>query len=403
MTTRVFDGLKVLDAAGFIAAPSAATILSDFGAEVIKIEPPGEGDPFRLIYRLPNLPVSEHNYLWMQVARNRRGLALNLKSAEGQAVLHRLVRAADVLITNYPPHVRGRLGLAYAQLAPLNPRLIYASLTGYGETGPEANKPGFDANTYWARSGLTDLVRSDPEGPPASAANGAGDQPTSGMLYAAIVTALYRRERTGLGGMVSTSLIANGAWANALTIQAALVGAEIPYRRPRTAPRNALTNYYRCREGRWFILSLVAEDKAWPSFAPLVGIAHLMDDPRFATTEARRAHAAELVAELDQAFAKRDSAEWQALFEAAGHTVGVVARTTDVEHDPQMRLAGAIVPGDGIPGTGLTVDSPFQISGETKVRPQPAPAVGQDSEAILRAHGYGEDEIERLRRTGVIG
>lgn len=400
---HVFEGLKVIDAAGYIAASGAATILSDFGADVIKIEPPGDGDGFRKVYRMPNQAVSEHNYLWMQVARNRRALALDLKSNDGQAVLWRLVQSADVFIINAPPPTRQRLGMAYSQLQPLNSRLIYASLTGYGETGPEAAKPGFDATTYWARSGLADLVRPDPEGPPANPANGMGDQPAAGMLYAAIVTALYRRERTGLGAMVSTSLIANGAWANAMSIQAALVGGEVVYRQPRSQPRNALTNYYRCRDGRWFILSLIAEEKYWPDFAPLVGIGHLLADPRFATLQARRSHPSELTAILDIAFAKRDSSEWQALFEAAGHTVGLIARTADVVRDEQMRIAGAIVPGDGIPGTGLTVGSPFQMTGEEKVRPRPAPSVGQHSYEVLREAGYGAEDIERLRRNGVVG
>ncbi len=400
---RVFEGLKVIDAAGFIAAPGAATILSDFGADVIKIEPPGEGDSFRNLYRLPNLAMSEHNYLWMQVARNRRSLALDLKNNQGQAVLWRLVQSADVFITNAPPGTRERLGLAYSQLEPLNPRLIYASLTAYGETGAEAARPGFDTTTYWARSGLADLVRPDPEGPPANTATGMGDQPSAGMLFAAIVTALYRRDRTGRGAMVSTSLIANGAWANAMSIQAALVGGEVLHRQPRSRPRSALTNYYRCRDGRWFIVSLVTDEKSWASFAPLVGVGHLKDDPRFATLQARRVHAAELTAELDIAFAQRDSTEWSALFAAADHTLSLIAHTADVVHDEQMRVAGAIVPGDGIPGTGLTVDSPLQISDEQKMRPQPAPEVGQHTDEVLHEAGYSAQEILSLRREGVVG
>ncbi|MGI4812373.1 MAG: CaiB/BaiF CoA transferase family protein [Janthinobacterium lividum] len=400
---RVFDGLKVLDVAGYIAAPGAATILSDFGADVIKIEAPGDGDPFRKVYRMPNQAISDHNYLWTMAARNRRALALNLKRPEGQQVLQRLVQAADVLITNYPPHVRGSLGLTYEQLNGLNPRLIYASFTGYGETGPEAAKPGFDATAYWSRSGLADLVRPDPDGPPASAANGMGDQPSGGMLYGAIVTALYRRERTGQGGMVSSSLIANGAWANAMSIQAALVGGEVVYRQPRQRPRNALANYYRCRDARWFILSLIAEERMWPSFAALVGLSHLLSDPRFIDSPARREHAAELAAQLDGAFAQRDSDAWQSLFEDAGHTVGIVARSADALHDEQMRIAGALVPGDGIPGSGLTVDSPFRLSDENKVRPRPAPAVGQHSDEILQAHGYDAEAIRQLRDSGVVG
>lgn len=399
---RVFEGLKVIDAAGYVAAPGAATILSDFGADVIKIEPPGQGDGYRKVFRMPNQAVSDHNYLWMMVARNRRALALDLKQTQGQAVLHQLLRGADVMITNAPSHTRLQLGLAYEQIEPLNARLIYAALTGYGETGPESKKPGFDATTYWARSGLADLVRPDPDGPPANAANGMGDQPSGAVLFAAIVTALYRRERTGLGGMVTTSLIANGAWANAMQIQAALVGGELEYRLPRSRPRNALTNYYRCRDGRWFILSMIAEEKSWPGFAPLIGLGHLRNDARFETLAARRENAVELCLQLDAAFSLQDAAYWQALFEAAGHTVSIVSRTQDLVHDEQMRLTKVIVPADGIPGSGMTVDSPFQISGENKVRPRPAPALGQHSDEILREAGFTKEQIDHLRQTGVV-
>ena len=155
----IFEGLKVLDCASFIAAPAAATVLSDFGADVIKIEPPGAGDPYRNLPNLPGYPHSEHNFAWMLEARNKRSLALDLSKPEGQAVLHKLAAQADVFITNYPPQVRARLGITHDHLAPHNERLIYASFTGYGEKGEEANKPGFDSNAYWARSGLMDLVR----------------------------------------------------------------------------------------------------------------------------------------------------------------------------------------------------------------------------------------------------
>ncbi len=163
---RIFEGLTVLDCASFIAAPAAATILADFGAEVIKIEPPA-GDPFRQLPQLPGNPKSEHNWAWMLESRNKQGLALDLSKADGQAVLYRMVPRADVFITNFPPAVRRRLGIAYKDLAPLNERLVYASFTGYGENGQEANKPGFDSNAWWARSGMMDLVRPDHAGPPA--------------------------------------------------------------------------------------------------------------------------------------------------------------------------------------------------------------------------------------------
>ena len=158
----IFEGLKVLDCASFIAAPAAATVLSDFGADVIKIEPPGAGDPYRNLPNLPGYPHSEHNFAWLLESRNKKSIALDLTKPEGQAVLHKLAAEADVFITNMPPQVRQKLGITYDHLAPHNERLIYASFTGYGEKGEEANKPGFDSNAYWARSGLMDLVRADP-------------------------------------------------------------------------------------------------------------------------------------------------------------------------------------------------------------------------------------------------
>ncbi|HTB03111.1 MAG TPA: CoA transferase, partial [Bradyrhizobium sp.] len=210
MEKGIFEGLKVLDCASFIAAPAAATVLSDFGADVIKIEPPVTGDPYRNLTSLPGYPASAHNFAWMLESRNKKSLALHLGKPEGKAVLYRLAAEADVFITNFPPGVRQRLGITYEELAPLNPRLIYASFTGYGEKGEEANKPGFDSNAYWARSGLMDLVRADTDTTPARSVAGMGDHPCAMALYGAIVTALYKRMQTGKGSHVSSSLMANG-------------------------------------------------------------------------------------------------------------------------------------------------------------------------------------------------
>ena len=226
MEKGIFEGLKVLDCASFIAAPAAATVLSDFGADVIKIEPPGSGDPYRNLPNLPGYPASEHNFAWLLESRNKRSLALDLSKAEGQSVLHRLAADADVFITNYPPAVRERLGITYDHLAPQNTRLIYASFTGYGEKGEEANKPGFDSNAYWARSGLMDLVRADIHTTPARSIAGMGDHPCAMAFYGAIVTALYKRERTGKGSHVSSNLMANGVWAASVLAQAKLCGAK---------------------------------------------------------------------------------------------------------------------------------------------------------------------------------
>src|SRR5207249_9125956 len=192
---------KVIDCASFIAGPAAATVMSDFGAEVIKIEPPGAGDPYR---RRATPPVGSglaSNPGFVLDGRNKKSLALDLREPAGQAVLRRLVGEADVFITNYPPPVRRRLGITYEDLAPLNPRLIYASFTGYGETGPEADKPGFDATAWWACSGLLHLVRAGEEASAARSLTGMGDHLVALATYGGIVTALYQCARTGMCGL----------------------------------------------------------------------------------------------------------------------------------------------------------------------------------------------------------
>jgi crotonobetainyl-CoA:carnitine CoA-transferase CaiB-like acyl-CoA transferase len=400
MEKGIFEGLKVLDCASFIAAPAAATVLSDFGADVVKIEPPGAGDPYRNLPNLPGYPRSEHNFAWLLEARNKKSLALDLSKAEGQAVLHRLAADADVFITNYPPPVRRRLGVTYEDIGPLNARLIYASFTGYGEVGEEAHRPGFDSNAWWARSGLMDVVRPHAGAPPARSVAGMGDHPSAIALFAAIVTALYRRERTGQGAHVGSSLMANGAWANGVYIQAQLCGATFYPRQPRENALNALTNHYLCRDQRWLMLSLLDQERQWPRLAACIGRAELVNDPRFATGSSRQAHARELISILDAVFAAKDLAVWRALLDANGLVTGAVATLEDIPGDRQMLANDVLVP--FADGAVLTVNSPFWVAQADKVRPRPAPGIGEHSDEVLRAIGYGDADIARLRAGGAV-
>lgn len=400
MEPRIFEGLKVLDCASFIAAPAAATILSDFGATVIKIEPPGGGDPFRRLPELPGNPRSVHNYAWILEARNKRSLALDLATAEGQAVLRRLLIETDVFITNFPPAVRRRLGITYEDLGPSNPRLIYASLSGYGEIGTEASKPGFDSNAWWARSGLMDVVRSEAGATPARSVPGMGDHPSAVALYAAIVTALYRREHTAKGGQVATSLMANGVWSNGYFIQASLCGANVEPRPRREHAFSALSNHYQCRDGRWLILSLLNEDRQWPILVGCLDRSDLLDDPLFATRPARHANARALIAILDEVFATRDLGAWRAILDAAGLIFGVVATVDDIAGDEQMRVNDVVVEFEN--DAMLTINSPLWVEGADKVRPRRPPALGEHSDEILRAAGYDDAAIRELRVNGIV-
>jgi formyl-CoA transferase len=398
VTEPLFAGLKVIDCASWIAGPAAATILSDFGADVIKVEPPGAGDPWRASTPVPGKTA---DYYWQLTSRNKRSLALDLKHAEGRAVLYRLIATADVFVVNFPISVRARLKIAAADLLPLNPRLIYASLTAYGEKGEEADKTGFDATAYWARTGLMDMVRATPETDPARSMPGMGDHPSGTGLYAAIVTALYRREKTGKGGEVQSSLLQNGLWANACAVQSRLFGEHIPFRAPRTKAVSALANHYRCRDGRWFIMAMHNEDKQWPGFLVAIGRPELGEDPRFATRDARKKNASALVGVLDAVFATRDLTSWRAILDAAGVTFGVVNTVDEASDDAQFTAIGALVP--FADGKGLTVASPFHVVGAEKVAPRRAPGVGQHNDAVLAEAGYSADSIADLRRLGVLG
>src|SRR5260370_6606713 len=194
-TDNIFSGLKVVDLASFIAGPGAAVTLSDFGADVIKVEQP-TGDTWRIAYKIAPQPSSEDSYPWHLNNRNKRGLALDLKSSEADDILQRLAKWADVLIVNTPHPARKRLKLTYEDVAAWNPRLIYADVTGYGDKGPDADLPGFDITADWARSGLLSLTR-DAGAPPTLPVAGSGDNATAIGLFGAIVTGLYGRERRG--------------------------------------------------------------------------------------------------------------------------------------------------------------------------------------------------------------
>jgi crotonobetainyl-CoA:carnitine CoA-transferase CaiB-like acyl-CoA transferase len=400
MEKGIFEGLKVLDCASFIAAPAAATVLSDFGADVIKIEPPVTGDPYRHLPQLPGYPSSPHNFAWMLESRNKKSLALDLSKPDGQVVLHRLAAEADVFITNFPPAVRARLKMTYAELAPLNARLIYASFTGYGEKGEEANKPGFDSNAYWARSGLMDLVRADLDTTPARSVAGMGDHPCAMAFYGAIVTALYKRERTGKGSHVSSNLMANGVWAASVLAQAKLCGATFHPRRPRERALNAVTNHYKCRDGRWIMLSLLNEDRQWPTLARCLDREDFITDARFATKADRHARSVELIRCFDEIFVTRDLAEWRGILDGNGLVFGVVGILDDIPNDKQMLENEVLVPFEN--DTMLTVNSPIWVDGSKKVQPRRPPELGEHSDEILRGAGYDEAAIARLRSSGAV-
>src|SRR6202030_554848 len=298
---NIFSDLKVVDFASFIAGPSAAVILSDFGADVIKVEPPA-GDMWRIGHKIPPQPQAKDAYPWHLANRNKRGIVLDLKSPSARPVVERLVKWADVLIVNTPHPARKRLMLEYEDVVRWNPRLIYADLTGFGEKGPDADFPGFDITAYWARSGLLSMTR-DAGAPPTWPVAGSGDNATAGRLFGAIVTALYRRERTGKGSHVTTSLLAEGVWSASVSIQAALCDAKFFAPHDRKNPANAALNVYRAADDTWFVL-LVTPDKM-AAVAKAIDRTDLVTDPRFSDPAKLVQNMPQLAAILDEVFSSQ--------------------------------------------------------------------------------------------------
>jgi formyl-CoA transferase len=396
------DGVKVLDVATWIAAPAAAVVLGDYGADVVKVEQPGEGDPHRRNgASLPSVPKSDVNYLWHLDARNKRSVALDLKHPAGRAALDHLIGWADVLITNFPHPVRERLRLRYDDVKARNPRLVYASFTGYGEAGPDKDQQGFDSNAYFGRSGISDLGRYDGQ-PPGVPLPAQGDRASSMSLVSAILMALLQRARTGEGTMVATSLYANGLWSNGVMAQAALVDAYIGPRPPRDTPRSALANYYETRDGRWMLLSLVNEDAAFPHLCRALGKTALLEDPRFRTTAERRLHARELTAILDPILKSRSWAEWHETLAAAKLTHALIGKAQDLPDDVQAVAAKAVVATD-IAEMPRTIASPFEIAGITPRVATAGPSVGQHTDDVLAEAGLSAQEITALRESGATG
>jgi len=396
---NIFSGLKVVDLASFIAGPSAAVILSDFGADVIKVEPPS-GDFWRHGHQIPPQPQASDPYPWHLANRNKRGITLDMKSPRALPVLERLVKWADVLIVNTPHPARKRLKLEYDDVVQWNRRLIYADVTGFGEKGPDADLPGFDITAYWARSGLLSMTR-DAGAPPTWPVAGSGDNATAVGLYSAIVTALYRRERTGQGSYVTTSLLAEGVWSASVSIQAALSGAKFFGLHDRKNPANAALNVYRSADDTWFVL-IVTPDKL-TAVANAIGRADLLTDPRFSEPAKLMQNMPQLTAILDEVFGAQPMAHWYEAFNSVHVPFGAVRGPQEVIDDPQLRMNEIVVPLEGAGGKlTSTVSSPIQVHGVTKVPAKRAPSLGENNEEVLKELGFSASEISALLSNGAV-
>ena len=399
-TDYLLDGIKVIDAASFIAGPSAATIMSDYGAEVLKIEPRA-GDSLRNLITNGRMPEGKENYCWELTSRNKKSISLDLKTEEAHEILIKLIKESDVFITNMPFPVREKLKITAKDIRPHTSNIIYASLTGYGEVGPDKNRTAYDSMAWWARSGLMDFVRPSNNHSVAWSTPGMGDHPTGMALYGAIMTALYKRETTGEGCEVSTSLMANGAWANGVFIQAALMDIEFPQRNE-PVPRHPFYDFYDTKDEREFALGMINSRVEWPKLIEVLERPDWSDRELYDFNDPF-ANADILREELSKEFIKRNLNEIDDILRDSGVTYGILGRTTDHGEDEQFIQTETIVPlaHDSFEKL-MTINSPFQMKEHEKVEFQRAPNIGENTFEVLLKLGYSDEEIKSMKENGSV-
>ncbi len=393
---HLLEDITVIDAATFLAGPGASTILADFGANVIKLEPPG-GDGYRTL--VGNYPVPYH---WLLTSRNKRSLVVDLSKDAGQDLVHRLIKKADVFTTNF---LRGQLAkyrLEYETLIDLNPRLVFAHISGYGLQGPDADKRAFDVTGWWARTGLMEFIR-EPNQTPLPMSPGMGDHCTATALFGCIMTGLYRREKTGEGSFVSTSLAANGVWANGMALQGVVAGNNIGTYRQKKGWPNPFTDAYQCAEGDYVVLAVINTAREYPQLAAALDRSDWLADERFADVGAVMKNRAEFRLALGEAIGQLPFEEVGRRLDQAGVTYSRVQPMADILEDEQMRANGIVVPTeDEGEGYDLTIGSPINVAEAPKRKPSRAPDVGANSVEVLREMDVTDDEIQALLGSGVV-
>jgi crotonobetainyl-CoA:carnitine CoA-transferase CaiB-like acyl-CoA transferase len=374
-------GVRVVELAMWVAGPSAAGVMADWGADVIKVEPPG-GDPQRQVFGAIGVG-RQHAVPPFEVDnRGKRSVVLDLTTNRGRQHLERLIAAADVFVTNLRPAALERLGLDHGSLLGRYPALVYGCITGYGLDGPDRDRAGYDAGAFWARSGLAHTFAPPGELGPALRA-GMGDHITGMTLAAGVTAKLVERARTGRGGLAATSLLRTGMYSIAWDFGVQLRFGRRERTRARHESRTPLTNSYLAGDGRGFWLICLEVDRHWPKLAAAIGREDLAADPRFAGGTAQRAHSVELIAELDAVFATRPYHEWASRFDAADVWYAPINSLTDALDDPQVLASGGIVEMSPRPGEDpyQAIASPVDFDGRPQ-RPGPVPLLGEHTSDV---------------------
>jgi crotonobetainyl-CoA:carnitine CoA-transferase CaiB-like acyl-CoA transferase len=401
---RPLEGIRVLDCGVYHAGPGGPAILADLGAEVIKVERPGVGDPMRQAKQIGSIRLElpgDRSVFFEGANRNKKSVALELKTPKGQEALHRLVARSDVFLTNMRRPALERLNIGYPLFREINPKIIYTSVSAFGPKGPDGNAGGFDYQGQ-ARAGIM-YSMGDEGAPPAACQFGLIDQVTAILVSHQIVTALFMRERTGVGQEVHVSILSAAMYLNYFNVLiAGVAGFEVP--RHSRATENPMRNYYQCSDGRWLMMTLTPPTRHWTPLCKALGRPDLERDSRYDTDEKRSEHARELVALFDQIFATRPRNEWLDIFREHDLFCCAVNRLNELADDPQI-IANEYLTDLEHPTVGkVKIPAYFGSFSEAEAgTTRAAPELGEHTEEVLSGLcGYSAAEIAELKRAGAM-
>ena len=394
--SQPLENIKVVDLTRTLAGPFCTQNLADMGADVIKIEEPNDGDETR---KWPPIWNGESTQ-FLSFNRNKRSLSVNLKSEEGLKIVKSLAQEADVMIESFRAGTLARMGLGYEDIKAINPDIVYCTISGYGRTGPMANKPGYDL-IIQAYSGLMHLT-GDPNGPPQRVGFSLVDLFTGMLAYGSIVTALYHRDKTGEGQLIDTALL-DGQVAAMSYHATGFIGTGIePHRLGSGHPSLVPYQSFQAADG-FFILG-VANPNLWERFCNAIGHPDLKDDPKFATNPDRVAHRAEMVDLLNSIFATNTVAHWVKVIDEAGVPVGPINKTSDVVADEQVNAREMFLEINHPKVPDLRVpNSPIKLRGTPAELRMAPPALGEHNEEVLAELGYDSEAFAKLLESGAVG
>ena len=398
----MLEGIRIIEMATYIAAPSAGGIMADWGADVIKIEPLG-GCPMRKFYAsamtddYPDNPVSALDN------RGKRAIAVNTGTEEGREIVRKLVEDADVFLTNVRPGQLKQQGLDFDTLSKINPKLVYASVTGFGLHGEEADKPGFDTAAFNAKSGFGWIMT--PKGAaPAPLRTAAGDHITGIATASGILAALLKARDTGKGTLVESSLIRSAAYTVGCDYGTWLRYGRIARSRPRDEAIVAINNFYMTKDEYWLFINGRPNEPDWPDVARAIGREDLLEDERFGSLRDRRRNGVDLIAIMDAAFAEKTRAEWTPILDEAGHIWSPVQTFEQAFEDPQMHAAGVYVDMPKADGTSYkNIASPIRFGDESTDPKGPLPEIGEHTMDVLEQLGIDTETREKYLEAGIVG